>query len=172
MLLSEFILNANLENAKLKNLLSLNNFSINRVKHIIQFVLHKEEKNKETTEVKHLQRIEILKNRESTKKTTFIENVLADILVSQQLYSLKRYEEIYPLLRKYEDKLNRIEVLELRIFMEAFIQVGKFKLGDPFGPALQYMAIKKCRSYGFSRLESKLLDFLDKQYKDIKLFTG
>ena len=55
--------------------------------------------------------------------------------------------------------------------MEAFIQVGKFKSGDPLGPALQYMAIKKCRQYGFSGLEKKLLDYLDMQYKEIQSFN-
>ena len=47
--------------------------------------------------------------------------------------------------------------------MEAFIQVGAYKTGDPLGPALQYMAIKKCRQYGFSRLENKLLEYLNIQ---------
>ncbi|MCG3224811.1 MAG: hypothetical protein H7647_10115 [Candidatus Heimdallarchaeota archaeon] len=55
--------------------------------------------------------------------------------------------------------------MKCRIFMEAFIQVGAYKNGDPLGPALQYMAIKKCRNYGFSRLENKLLDYLQLQRK-------
>jgi len=168
MLLSEFILNSNLEYTKMEKILAIDNFSINRVKHIILFVLQKDDVKEETYDHKYLQKIEILDNRKRTKKTTFIENVFTDLLVSQQLYSLKRYEEIYSLLRKYEKHLHRIEVLELRIFMEAFIQVGVFKNGDPLGPALQYMAIKKCRLYGFSRLESKLLNYLDMQHEDIQ----
>ncbi len=55
----------------------------------------------------------------------------------------------------------------MRIFMEAFIQVGAYKNGDPLGPALQYIAIKKCILYGFSRLENKLLDYLQLQHKEI-----
>ncbi|NPD89161.1 MAG: hypothetical protein HGN29_10580 [Asgard group archaeon] len=169
MLLSEFILNANLESGKMEELLSLENYSLNRIKHIILFVLQKNIRKEESNDWRYLQRIKILNNREKTKKTTFIENVFADLLIAQQLFSLKRYEEIYSLLRKYETQLHRIEVLELCIFMEAFIQVGAFKSGNPLGPALQYMAIKKCRNYGFSRLESKLLYYLDKQHRDIQL---
>ncbi len=55
----------------------------------------------------------------------------------------------------------------MRVFMEAFIQVGSFKNGDPLGPALQYMAIKKCRLYGFSRLENKLLYYFSIQGNDV-----
>ncbi len=165
LLISEYLLNSNLEPAKLEELLNTNNFSINRVKHIISFVLLKR-KEEDTGKQQFLERIEILSNRKKTDKTTFIENVFSDLLIAQQLYSLKRYGEIYPLLRKYENNLDRIEVLELRVFMEAFIQVGAYKTGDPLGPALQYMAIKKCRQYGFSRLENKLLDYLNMQGKD------
>ena len=162
MLLNEFILNSNLKTTQLKELLTTNNFSINRVQHIISFaLLGKEEEN--NTNKQLIDRIEILTNRVKDNKTTFIENVFADLLIVQQLFTLKRYNNIYPLLRKYEKQLNRIEVLELRVFMEAFIQVGIFKIGDPLEPALQYMAIKKCRQYGFSRLENKLLDYLNIQ---------
>ena len=96
-----------------------------------------------------------------------MEHAYTDLLIAQELFSLKRYAEISPLLKKYERRLNQIEVLEMRIFMEAFIQVGKFKNGDPLGPALQYMAIKKCRDNGFSRLESKLIDYLNLQKTDM-----
>ena len=165
LLMSEYLLNSNLEPAKLEELLNTNNFSINRVKHIISFVLLKR-KEEDTGKQQLLERIEILRNRKKTDKTTFIENVFSDLLIAQQLYSLKQYGEIYSLLRKYEYNLDRIEVLELRVFMEAFIQVGAYKTGDPLGPALQYMAIKKCKQYGFSRLENKLLDYLNMQGKD------
>ncbi|MCE7742585.1 MAG: hypothetical protein GOP50_09015, partial [Candidatus Heimdallarchaeota archaeon] len=141
MLLSEFILNANLKLVILKELLKTDNFSINRVKHLISFVLlGRNEKNRTKKNLE--KKIEVLTNRETTSKTTFIENVLSDLLITQQLYSLRRYAEISVLLRKYENQLHRIEVLELRVFMEAFIQVGAYKNGDPLGPALQYMAIK------------------------------
>lgn len=69
-------------------------------------------------------------------------------------------------MRKYVNRLDKLEVLEFRIFMEAFIQVGAYKTGNPLGPALQYMAIKKCRQYGFSRLENKLLEYLNIQGND------
>ncbi|MHA1590897.1 MAG: hypothetical protein ACTSUP_00165, partial [Candidatus Heimdallarchaeaceae archaeon] len=96
-----------------------------------------------------------------------IEYAYRDLLIAQQLFSLKRYAEISPLLKQYESRLKQIEVLEMRIFMEAFIQVGTYKNGDPLGPALQYMAIKKCRLYGFSRLEYTLLNYLQLQQKEI-----
>ena len=127
-------------------------------------LLGKEEE--DNTNKQLLDRIEILTNRVKDNKTTFIENVFADLLIAQQIFSLRRYGDIYPLLRKYRKQLSRIEVLELRVFMEAFIQVGIFKIGDPLGSALQYMAIKKCRQYGFSRLESKLLDYMSIQGND------
>lgn len=162
MLLNEFILNSNLELIQLKELLTTDNFSINRVKHIISFVLlNKEEKI--TANQQFLDKIKILATKEKTSKTTLIESVFADLLIAQQLFALRRYGDIYPLLRKYKKQLDRIEVLELRVFMEAFIQVGIYKIGDPLGPALQYMAIKKCRQHGFSRLENKLLDYLNIQ---------
>ncbi|MCE7741075.1 MAG: hypothetical protein GOP50_01330 [Candidatus Heimdallarchaeota archaeon] len=171
MLLSEYILNANLEPSKLEELLNTSNFSIDRVKHLISFTLLGKN-GKTVTKGVRSKKIELLRDREKTSKTTFVENVYADSLIAQQLFSLKRYEEIYPLLMKYEKKLHRIEVLELRIFMEAFIQVGAYKSGDPLGPALQYMAIKKCQQYGFSRLENRLLDYLNLQSKDkLKIIT-
>jgi len=46
----------------------------------------------------------------------------------------------------------------MRIFMEAFIQVGKFNNGDPLAPASHFMAIKRCREHNFTRLEELLLD--------------
>ncbi len=166
MLLSEFILNADLKPAKLKELLRIDNFSINCVKHLISYALLGKRtgnflsKNSE-------KRIDILTNRVKTRKTTFIENVLADLLIAQQLHELKRYKEISVLLSKYEKQLNNIEVLELRLFMEAFIQIGAYRNGDPLGPVFQYLAIRKCRYQGFSRLESKLLDYLEMQKREV-----
>ncbi len=168
MTFSEFILNSNLDSDKLHLLLSIDNFSINRVKHLIEFMLEKKKLETEISqEQKILNCIAILRNRVNSGKTTFIEHSSADFLIAQQLFSLKRYAEISPLLKKYESRLHKIEVLEMRIFMEAFIQVGAYKNGDPLGPALQYMAIKKCRNYGFSRLENKLLNYLQLQQKEI-----
>ena len=166
MTMSEFILNSNLTSDKLQKLLMFDNYSINRVKHLIRFELEKQ-KSETSHEQKALNCINILKTRKITNKTTFIEHAYADILIAQQLFYLKKFAEIAPLLKKYETRLNQIEVLELRIFMEAFIQVGKYKNGDPLGPALQYMAIKKCRVYGFSKLENKLIDYLQLQHNDI-----
>ncbi|MFW9851734.1 MAG: hypothetical protein ACFFDS_02220 [Candidatus Thorarchaeota archaeon] len=166
MLLSEFILNSNLPSARLEELLTIDNFSINRVKHIISFMLLKT-KEEDSKEQKFLRRIEMLTNREKASKTTFIENAFIDLIIAQQLFSLKKYGEIYFLLNKYKNQLHRIEVLELRIFMEAFIQVGEYKSGNPLGPALQYMAIKKCRMYGFSRLENILIDYLEIQKQEV-----
>ncbi|MCK4895528.1 MAG: hypothetical protein KAS47_01870 [Candidatus Heimdallarchaeota archaeon] len=169
MTLSEFILNSNLDSDKIQSLLSIDNFSINRVKHLIEFLLEKETLETEVNQEQiALKCISILEKRVITSKTTFMESVYTDLLIAQQLFSLKRYSEIAPRLKQYESRLKRIEVLEIRIFMEAFIQVGAYKSGDPLGPALQYMAIKKCRLYGFSRLENTLLKYLQLQHKDIR----
>jgi len=168
MTFSEFILNSNLDSDKLQSLLTIDNFSINRVKHLTEFVLEKQTLETEISrKQKVLNCIAILEKRVKTSKTTFIEHVYADLLIAQQLFSLKRHAEISPLLKQYESRLHRIEVLEMRVFMEAFVQVGAYKNGDPLGPALQYMAIKKCRNYGCSRLENKLLDYLQLQQKEI-----
>ncbi|MHA1202454.1 MAG: hypothetical protein ACTSQ4_08025 [Candidatus Heimdallarchaeaceae archaeon] len=168
MTLSEFILSANLDSAKLQQLLTIDNFSINRVKHLIKFMIEKQKLETEISEEqKALNCVAILEKHVITTKTTFMENTYTNLLIAQQLFSLKRYVEISPLLKQYENRLHRIEVLEMRIFMEAFIQVGAYKSGDPLGPALQYMAIKKCRLYGFSRLESKLLNYLQLQQEQI-----
>ena len=100
------------------------------------------------------------------ERMTFVEKAFTELLAAQEYYKLNRFAEIYPLLKKYENQLHRIEVLELRIFMEAFIQVGAFKNGDPLGPALQYMAIKKCQQLGFTRLENKLVNYLNLQAQE------
>jgi hypothetical protein len=163
-LLSEFILNAELNYKQLVKLKESSNSSIYRIQHIIEYVLTKTQTNKE-------KRIELFKDALSKKPKlkdfTFVEKAFSDLCLVNELFIEKRYLEIYPILIKYQNQLHRIEVLELRVFMEAFIQVGKFKNGDPLGPALQYMAIKKCRNYGFSRLENKLLDYLDMQRTDV-----
>ncbi|MFW9851735.1 MAG: hypothetical protein ACFFDS_02225 [Candidatus Thorarchaeota archaeon] len=168
MFLSEFIRSNTLSNEDLKEMFCMDNFSINRVKHIIRFMLEKQDfTSKINKEQRILNCIDILKDQLKSNKTTFIENSYSDLLIARQLFSLKRFAEIYPLLRKYEKQLHRIEVLELRIFMEAFIQMGAYKSGDPLGPALQYLAIKKCRTYGFSRLESILLNYLEIQKQEV-----
>ena len=113
-----------------------------------------------------MNRISALKRRPVEERMTFTEKAFADLLAAQEYYKINRFAEISPLLKKYENNLHKIEVLEMRIFMEAFIQVGAYKNGDPLGPALQYMAIKKCRQYGFSRLENNLLDYLNMQRND------
>lgn len=166
MSLSEFILNSDLDSDKLQKLLEINNFSINRVKYLIEFMLGKRKLTGINQEQIALSCIATLEKRITTSKTTFIEHAYANLLIAQQLFSLKHYAKISPLLKKYENRLHRIEVLEMRIFIEAFIQVGAYKNGDPLGPALQYMAIKKCRLYGFSRLENTLLNYMNLQQKD------
>ncbi|MHA1345043.1 MAG: hypothetical protein ACTSVO_00635 [Candidatus Heimdallarchaeaceae archaeon] len=167
-MLSEFILVTDIHSEKLRKMLLINNYSINRIKHIVEFKLEKQKSlSKISKEQKAQNCITILKNRIETGTNSFVEHVYVDLLIARQLFSSKRYAEISPLLKKYQKRLHKIDVLEMRIFMEAFIQVGAYKNGDPLGPALQYMAIKKCRLYGFSRLESKLLDYLQLQKKEI-----
>ncbi|MHA1418710.1 MAG: hypothetical protein ACTSVO_00585 [Candidatus Heimdallarchaeaceae archaeon] len=167
-MLTEFLLNANLNQEQLKELKNTNNASLERVKHIINLLIVKVKPNSRAVkEQNYLDSIKVLQERFKINKMTFIEKAYADLLIAQQLFSLKQFAKIYPLLKKYVNQINRIEVLELRIFMEGFIQVGAYKCGDPLGPALQYMAIKKCRMYGFSRLENTLLNYLDMQKKEI-----
>lgn len=164
-LLSEFILNAGLNKKQLENLIELNNASLRRIKHILEYKLLKLKKNGENIVDLY---VNILSRERKNKRITFIEQAFSELLLAQELFDKQKYLEIYPLLEKYKKRYHRIEVLEMRIFMEAFIQVGAFKSGDPLGPALQYMAIKKCRIYGFTRLENTLLDYLQLQHKEIK----
>ena len=131
---------------------------------IINFLI---EKTTNADEQSIINSISELKRRPAKDRMTYEEKAFADLLAAQEYYKLRRFSEIYPLLKKYKENLHRIEILELRIFMEAFIQIGAFKNGDPMGPALQYVAIRKCRQYGFSRLENKLLNYLELQHKDI-----
>jgi tetratricopeptide (TPR) repeat protein len=167
-MLTEFLLNANLNHEQLKELRNTNNASLERVKHIINFLMIKVNPNSMAVEEQnYLDSIKVLQERFKINKMTFIEKAYSDLLIAQQLFSLKQFAEIYVILKKYENQVNKIEVLELRIFMEGFIQVGAYKCGDPLGPALQYMAIKKCRMHGFSRLENTLLNYLDMQRMDV-----
>ncbi len=163
-ILSEFLINTNLTKTELQDIKKLNNPSTKRVEHILDFLICQASDDDKQT----LQRINALKRRPVEERMTNVERAFADLLAAQEYYKINRFAEIYPLLKKYENQTQKIEVLELRVFMEAFIQVGAFKNGDPLGPALQYMAIKKCRNYGFSRLENKLLDYLDMQRRDIR----
>ncbi|GAH84959.1 unnamed protein product, partial [marine sediment metagenome] len=166
--LSEFMLVADINSKNLRQMLLINNYSINRIKHIVRFKLEKQKSLSKIGKEQKIQNcIAILKNRIKTGMNTYIEHVYVDLLIANQLFSSKRYAEISPLLKKYQKRLHKIDVLEMRIFMEAFIQVGAFKSGDPLGPALQYMAIKKCRLYGFSRLENTLLKYLQLQQEQI-----
>lgn len=159
----EFLLNANLTKEQLIEIRNLNNPSTKRVEHIINFLIEKTTTIDEN-EVMHY--TSKLKRRPVEDRMTFTEKAFADLLAAQEYYKINRFAEISPLLRKYENQLHKIEVLEMRVFMEAFIQVGAYKNGDSLGPALQYMAIKKCRQYGFSRLEYKLSDYLTMQGND------
>jgi len=165
-LLIEFILNSSLEKDRLEILIKSDFDNLKRVKHIINYELLKKKKiwNKQDNLAKNC--IEILEEGMNTKKRTYLEAAFTDLLIAKELFSLGDYEGIYLLLRKYSNRTDRLEVLEFRIFMEAFIQVGAYKTGNPLGPALQYMAIKKCKQYGFSRLEDKLLEYLTIQGND------
>lgn len=163
-MLSEFLLNANFTITDLQDIKKLNNPSTKRVEHILDLLMCRGSND----DTQALQRINALKRRPVEERMTYVERAFADLLAAQEYYKINRFAEIYPLLKKYENQTHKIEVLEMRVFMEAFIQVGAYKNGDPLGPALQYMAIKKCRNYGFSRLENRLLDYLDMQRRDIQ----
>ncbi|NPD89386.1 MAG: hypothetical protein HGN29_11745 [Asgard group archaeon] len=152
---SEFLLNANLTKEQLIKIKNLKNPSTRRVEHIINFLV---EKTVHTEEQQILRYTTILQKRLMVERMTYIEKAFADLLAAQEYYKIGRFSEIYPLLKKHKNQLDRIEVLEMRIFMEAFIQAGEFNNGDPLAPALHFMAIKRCREHNFTRLEETLLD--------------
>jgi len=169
MFFSEFLLNANLSRKQLIKIKKLNTPSTKRVEHILDFLIAKKNYNKE---YQILELVSTLQRRPAEERMTLEERAFADLLAAQEYFKLKRYTEIYPLLRKYEKRLDQIEVLELRLFMEAFIQIGAYKNGDLMGPVNQYLAIKKCRLYRFTKLENRLLDYLDIQAKEARANTN
>jgi tetratricopeptide (TPR) repeat protein len=128
MFFSEFLLNANLSKELLIEIKNLENQSTKRIEHIINFLI---EKTAQTEEQQTMKSIFMLKERPIKEKMTTVEKAFADLLAAREYYKIKRFAEIYPLLKKYNNRLHRIEVLEMRIFMEAFIQVGAYKNGDP-----------------------------------------
>ena len=166
---TEFLLNANLSKKQLIKIKKLNTPSTRRVGHILDFLIAKKNYNKEN---QILELVSTLQRRPAEERMTLEERVIADLLAAQEYFKLKRYTEIYPLLRKYEKRLDQIEVLELRLFMEAFIQIGAYNNGDLMGPVNQYLAIKKCRLYRFTKLENRLLDYLDIQAKEARTNTN
>ncbi|TFG10154.1 hypothetical protein EU534_01330 [Candidatus Heimdallarchaeota archaeon] len=167
--LSEFLLNANLSKKQLVNIKRFNTSSTQRIEHILDFLIVKKNNTKEKQIV---ELVSTLHRRPTEDRMTLEERAFADLLAAQEYFKLKRYTEIYPLLRKYEKRLDEIEILELRLFMEAFIQIGAYKNGDMMGPVNQYLAIKKCRLYKFTKLENKLLDYLDIQAQEARMNTN
>ena len=157
-ILGEFILNAELSYEQLISLKEIENASIIRVGNIVDYAIERIKRKKTIKEKQYNRFISILKNKPAIKDLSYTENAFSDLLIAQELYSLKRYADIYQLLKKYEENIEKIDVLEMRIYMEAFIQVGKFKNGNPLAPALHFMAIKRCRERNFGRLEGILLD--------------
>ena len=172
-MLIEYIINADLKEERLEKLSNSNFANIKRVKHIVDYQIAKSKLNSsDKLSESSKSCFEILENRTKDEIKTYFEKAFTDLLIAKELFYLGDFEKIHLLLRKYDKRMDKLEVLEFRIFMEAFIQVGAYKSGDPLGPALQYMAIKKCRQYGFSRLENKLLNYLDVQGSDtLKLMT-
>jgi len=169
MFFTEFLLNANLSKKQLTRIKKLNTPSTKRVEHILDFLIAKKSYNKEN---QIIELVSTLQRRPVEDRMTLEEKAFADLLAAQEYFKLKRYTEIYPLLRKYEKRLDQIEVLELRLFMEAFIQIGAYKNGDLMGPMNQYLAIKKCRLYRLTKLENRLLDYLDVQAKEARTNTN
>ncbi len=157
-MLIEFIYNAELSYEQLKDLQEIENASLKRVGNIIDYLIEKIKSKETTLEEQYNIFLSTLENKPAIKDLTFTEKAFSDLLIAQELYSLNRFTDIYQLLKKYEKNIDRIDVLEMRIYMEAFIQVGKFRNGDPLAPALHFMAIKRCRERKFGRLEGILLD--------------
>jgi len=163
-LLIEYIINADLKNERLEKLSKSDFENLKRVKHIISYKITKK-KIGSSNQPGELSKscIQTLESSTKGEKETYLEKAYTNLLIAKELFANEKYDKIHLLMRKYVNRLDKLEVLEFRVFMEAFIQVGAYKSGDPLGPALQYMAIKKCRQYGFSRLENKLLDYLNIQ---------
>ena len=165
-MLIEFLLNAKLSISQLENIKIIENVSILRVQHIIEYLIEKQKaKGEKEEKLNTMGLISILRNQKEITKTSFTEKAFSDLLIAKELYSIDEFDEIHLLLNKYKNNLEKIEVLELKIFMDAFIQIGEFKNGNPLAPALQYVSIRNCKAFGFTKLEHILIKHQQKMYE-------
>ncbi len=160
-MLSEFLLNAQLSYEQLLELQKKDNPSLKRVKHIMSFMMEKTRTDVELTAVELLRNcIVTLWKRRVPKDDTFVEQSFVDLLLAQQYYDLGRFDEMNKLLRNYSDKLDTIEVLEQRLFIKGMMYFAAHRSGDIFAPSKFYKSIQECKNNDFTRLEELLTSYI------------
>ncbi|MCK4845075.1 MAG: hypothetical protein KAS95_05340, partial [Candidatus Heimdallarchaeota archaeon] len=160
-MLSEFLLNAQLSYEQLQELQKKDNVSLKRVKHITSFMMEKTRTDVELTAVELLRNcIVTLWKRRVPKDDTFVEQSFVDLFLAQQYYEIGRFDEMNKLLKPYSDNLDSIEVLEQRLFIKGMMYFAAHRSGDIFAPSKFYKTIQECKSNDFTRLEELLTSYI------------
>ncbi len=154
-MLSEFLLNAQLSYEQLLELQKKDNVSLKRVKHITSFMMEKTRTDVELTAVERLRNcIVTLWKRRVPKDDTFVEQSFVDLLLAQQYYDLGRFDEMNKLLKNYSDNLDTIEVLEQKLFIKGMMYFAAHRSGDFTAAPKFYKIIEECKSNDFTSLEA------------------
>ncbi len=160
-MLSEFLLNAQLSYEQLQELQKKDNVSLKRVKHITLFMMEKTRTAVELTAVELLRNcIVTLWKRRIPKDETFIERSFVDLLLAQQYYDMGRFDEMNKLLRNYSDNLDTIEVLEQRLFIKGMMFFAAHRSGDFTAAPKFCKTIEECKVNNLTRLEELLTSYI------------
>ncbi len=153
-MLSEFLLNAQLSDEQLLELQKKDNPSLKRAKHIASFMMEKTRTDVALTAVERLRNcIVSLWKRRIPKDDTFVEQSFVDLLLARQYYDMKRFDEINKLLKPYSDNLDTIEVLEQRLFIKGMMLFAAHRSGDFTAAPKFSKTIIECKSNDFTSLE-------------------
>ena len=154
-MLSEFLLNAQLSYEQLLELQKKDNPSLKRVKHIASLMM---EKTRTDVDLKTFERLRncivTLWKRRVPKDETFIEQSFVDLLLAQQYYDMGRFGEMNKLLKNYSDILDSIEVLEQRLFIKGMMHFAAHRSGDFTAAPKFCKTIEECKSNDFTSLEA------------------
>ncbi len=154
-MLSEFLLNAQLSYEQLLELQKKDNPSLKRVIHITLFMM---EKARTDVDLKPFERLRncivTLWKRRVPKDDTFIEQSFVDLLLARQYYGMGRFDEMNKLLKNYSDNLDSIEVLEQKLFIKGMMYFAAHRSGDFTAAPKFYKTIEECKSNDFTSLEA------------------
>ncbi len=160
-MLSEFLLNAQLSYKQLLELQKKDNVSLKRVKHVTSFMVEKTR-----TDV-DLKTFELLRNcivtlwkRRAPNDDTFVEQSFVNLLLAQQYYEMGRFDEMNKLLKPYSDNLDTIEVLEQRLFIKGMMYFAAHRSGDFTAAPKFCKTIEECKVNNFTSLEELLTSYI------------
>ncbi len=153
-MLSEFLLNAQLSYEQLLELQKKDNPSLKRVKHITSLMM---EKTRTDVDLKTFERLRncivTLWKRRVPKDDSFVEQSFVDLLLARQYCDLGRFDEMNKLLKNYSDNLDSIEVLEQRLFIKGLMLFAAHRSGDFTAAPKFSKTIIECKSNDFTSLE-------------------